>query len=77
MEDILLNNMPIGCTNQAYMQGFYYETTNLKKYAKTFEHLGISETIYKVVVEPSYLKTTRSYDNSAVHIRQMIIVAVL
>ena len=69
--------MPIGCTNQAYMQGFYYETINFKKYAKTFEHLGISETIYKVVVEPSYLKTTRAYDNCAGHSRQMRIEAAL
>ena len=49
----------------------------LKNNIKTFEHLEISETIYKVVVEPSYLRTTRSYDNGVFHSRQMIIVAAL
>ena len=45
----------------------------LKNNIKTFEHLEVSETIYKVVVEPSYLKTTRAYDNSAIHSRQILI----
>ena len=58
------------------MQGFYYETITLK-YVRQVEDLEISETIYEVFVEPFYLKTTRAYDNGAVHSRQMRIVAAL
>ena len=59
-----------------YASFWFYKTITLK-YVKIFERLEISETIYEVFVEPSYLKTTRAYDNCAGHSRQMRIEAAL
>ena len=43
---------------QAYVQGFDCESITFKKDVNMFERMGISESIYKGVVDPSYKKPT-------------------
>ena len=54
LDEIILNNMPIRWSKQAYVKGFGYKYISLKKDVNTFERMEISESIYKGVVEPSY-----------------------
>ena len=39
---------------QAYIQGFYCEYINFKKFANIFEHMEIADSIYEGVIEPLY-----------------------
>ena len=57
LNEILLNSMPNIWIRQAYVQGFDFESINLK-YVNMFEHIEISEYIYEGVVEPYYKKPT-------------------
>ena len=41
-------------SKQAYIQGFHCESVTLKKAVNMFDRMEIDESIYKVVVEPSY-----------------------
>ena len=50
LNEIVLNSMPNICYNQAYVQDFDCESITLKKAVNVFEHMKISESIYKGVV---------------------------
>ena len=65
LNEMFLNSMPNIWSKLAYVQGFYYKPINFKASANMFEFMEISESIYKGVVEPSYKKTTRVYNNRA------------
>ena len=39
IKENILNNMPNGLSNQAYVQGFYCETMFFFKYANIFEYI--------------------------------------
>ena len=67
---IILNNMPNSWSKQAYVQGFDCESITFKKAVNMFESMKISESIYEVVLEPSYKKHTQSDSNHACHSRQ-------
>ena len=54
LNEIILNIMPNSWSKKAYVQGFYGESTTLKKAINIFEGMEISESIYKGVVELSY-----------------------
>ena len=54
LNEILSNSMPSSWSRQAYVQGFDCESITLKKAVNMFERMENSESIYKVVVEPSY-----------------------
>ena len=69
LNEILLNSIPNSWSKHAYVQGFDCESITLKKYVNMFECMEISESIYKVVVEPSYKKPTRADANRASHNR--------
>ena len=70
LNEILLKIMINSWFRQAYEQGFDCESINFKKYVNMFEPMEIAESIYEVVVEPSYKKPTRADTNPAVHSRQ-------
>ena len=48
---IILNSVPEIYSNKAYLQVFYYEFITFFKLVKIFERMGISESIYEVLVE--------------------------
>ena len=50
--------MPNSWSRQFYVQGFYWEYITFKNAVNMFEHMEITESIYKGVVEPSYKKPT-------------------
>ena len=54
LNEILSNIIPNSCSKQAYVQGFYFETISFKKAVNMFESMEIAESIYEVVVTPSY-----------------------
>ena len=55
---------------QAYVQGFDCESITFKKAVIIFERMGISESIYKGVVEPFYKKPNRTDANHISHSSQ-------
>ena len=65
---MLLNSMTNSWFKQAYVQGFYSKYISFKK-INMFERINISESIYEVVVEPSYKNYTRADANRAGHSR--------
>ena len=69
LNEILLNSMPTSWSKQVYVQGFDCESITFKKAVNMFESMEISESIYEVVLEPSYKKHTQSDSNHACHIR--------
>ena len=69
INEILLNIISNGQIKQLYVQCFDFETITFKQYVNIFEHMQIAETIYDGVVELSYTKTTRYYDNCVFHSR--------
>ena len=44
--EILLNILPNSWSNQAYVQGFYYESIYFKKSVNMFDRMEITESIY-------------------------------
>ena len=67
LNENLLNIMPNISIKQAYVQGFDCKYITFKNAVNIFERMGIAKYIYEVVVEPSYLKTTRAYANRYGH----------
>ena len=63
LNEIILNSM----LNSWYKQGFHCGSISFKKASNTFEHMETAESIYGVVVEPSYKKPTRVDTNSDGH----------
>ena len=49
LDSILFNSMTNGWSNQAYVQGFDFETI-MKKYVNMFERMEVYETIRECVV---------------------------
>ena len=70
LNEILLNSMTNSWSRKAYVQVFDCEYIAFKKAANMFEHMEIAESIYEVVVGPSYKKYTRSDANFAGHSRK-------
>ena len=62
--------MPSSWSKQAYAQGFDCDYIRFKKSINMFERMETSESIYEVVVEPSYKKHTRADSNRAGHSRK-------
>ena len=54
LKEILPTSMPTSWSKQYYTQGFDCESITFKKAVNIFERIGIDESIYKGVVEPSY-----------------------
>ena len=65
----LLNSMPNSWIKQAYVQVFDCEFITFKRAANMFEHMDITEFVYKGEVEPFNKKTSRTYANRDGHIR--------
>ena len=61
LSKILLNIMPKSWRNQAYFQGFYYESIAFKSAFNIFERMKITESIYEGVVEHSYKNVLDMY----------------
>ena len=50
----MLNSIPNSWIKQEYVQGFDSEYINFNEVVNIFEHMEISESIYKSGVEPYY-----------------------
>ena len=57
LNEILLNIVPNRWSRQAYVKGFDCEYITFKKAVNMFDRMEIFESIYEVVVEPSYKKS--------------------
>ena len=69
LNENLLNIMPNIWSKQDYVQVFECASITLKKYVNMFERMYIPEFIYEVIVEPSYIKTTREDSTRSVFSR--------
>ena len=56
LNEILLNSKSNSWYKQACVQGFGCKSISFKKSVKMFESMEISESIYEVLLPPSYKK---------------------
>ena len=65
LNDILLHDVPHGCSKQAIMSGFDFESEPFCAALELFKVMEVAELIYEYAILPSQTKQPRAYANQS------------